>query len=1008
MNGMSVRKALKWLCCLAVMWSAVATQGKESVRQPRLAVIITGEHQDAEFEVLQTLIEADLFRTWAGELLERKELGTILNEQVLNRIRGDESLDLGRLLNVDFLLLVRLQTSDTAIKQVHCTINSFPDTAVVAQFSLNRDAALPSLAKRITVRASRAIGQHKREQNNLYVSIGNFLYDDPFSRYEKVSDDLHRRLRGKLRSHRRLVLAERMFPSQLLTEFQLTRSGLTNLVEVNLNAAPSDLLIIGEFKPAQVQPIVGKDIQLEFQLRLISPTGLFVSVQKKSTVDGTDIEKVASWIETVVTRLVDLLPTKLTREVPQTSSHEEFQTLKQQAFRLLPDSPKEDLNFHSNGSYRGSRQFGKTHVLRQALRGMENAMLFCGDDTQLMVGAGVTLHGLSRNQSRGEKNGQARTEIFSAGFDYLETALLLESNENTRGVCYETVCNPVSWKLLPKRTAALAERMVHQGADGGWFPHHIKWAKIYLSRHTDNPDDNVHLDEKINLFRREATSKHIELDTLFSLYTTIDVFFMKNRSNESIVLRSTAFAEELIAAESTFLQALGHYLRSRLYFYAANKDVRCLSHIRQLVELIPAMHRECGQEFIDTSLSYCIYGILREYKMVVQHYQLKDDTLDLYEAYTVHQVAIGNFHSSSIEYCIGELLPYLHSEGRSDVALRLVFRLLEHYNTGGSADFNRMSLARWHNHLRQTTNPQPQIKLSRLTQIELPEGEANTRIKKILHARGQIWSLRCDRYLQDRIGEVFVMPIDAIRAERVQQVKGVATDIAASDNLIAVSTIDRGLYLFDERAIESSHFEPEASSLPSQMVRTVASDGAIFYLGMPGKGYYHVYTLDPEAGTVRDTESKLSYHAYYQTMYDPKAGRLKVQTWKERTFVGGGQRLHLKREPFGFYSKPRRLAVHKSTVSTDKGETLFEFTGFDLNHVYDFVLWRKHLVFATGNGLYVAAPMSNQLRCVMNDLELEVYSLCPASDGLFIGTNRGLHRLSAALFDEIIDASVHR
>ena len=62
--------------------------------------------------------------------------------------------------------------------------------------------------------------------------------------------------------------------------------------------------------------------------------------------------------------------------------------------------------------------------------------------------------------------------------------------------------------------------------------------------------------------------------------------------------------------------------------------------------------------------------------------------------------------------------------------------------------------------------------------------------------------------------------------------------------------------------------------------------------------------------------------------------------------------------------------------------------------------WQDRLIFATGNGLYVARPGTDKLTCVLSELDLEFSSLCSVGDELFIGTNRGLYRLDAKLFAE--------
>jgi len=121
--------------------------------------------------------------------------------------------------------------------------------------------------------------------------------------------------------------------------------------------------------------------------------------------------------------------------------------------------------------------------------------------------------------------------------------------------------------------------------------------------------------------------------------------------------------------------------------------------------------------------------------------------------------------------------------------------------------------------------------------------------------------------------------------------------------------------------------------------------------------------------------------------YDKSANRILAQTWDNRFYETNGTR-------WTFVRTPVRDAIHRVTVA-DAKKPIFTNIGFELNYVYDFALWQDWLVFATGNGLYVSQPGTDKLTCVVNELDLEFFSLCPVGDKLFVGTNRGLHRIDA-------------
>lgn len=777
------------------------------------------------------------------------------------------------------------------------------------------------------MRAFRKINVDARgnDQGKLHVSIGSFLYDDPFERFTTFSDELHELLRKQVATNPHLVAAERSYPSHLLHEFQLGRAGLTKTVAASLAAPPSDVLIVGKFEPSRDQPLKGKSVEMSFVVRLLSPTALFPAKELRFTTSGPDAAQAAEHIEPAIRQIVESLGDKPPRRSGNHQSDEEFVTLKQQAFRLMPYPPQDDGNFHSRHGYCGCFQHAaKPHVLRRALRAVENAMLFLGDDTQLLVCAGVLLEGLSDAVRWSEGRGNTNSEpcprervLLEASFDYLENALLLESNYNTRGVCYQAT----TWRdrpLLPERVTAMAERMAREGTEGGWFPHQAKWGWIWLARLA--PD----METKIEHFR-QAADQNVEPDTLLNLLDTIDSQLLEHPKDEGVAEHAAGLADDLVQRNSAFHQALGQYLRSRVGYFADQRDLRWVRHLRRAIDLIPAMNAEHGQAFVRCNLSYRLYSMLQARFGISGQAELTGETFELFETYATKQTEIGNYRSSSLAQVILLLLPAMSKQGRHEAVSRLLSPLLEHYTHGGSADFERMRLARWQDHLRQTIAPEPRLRRDQVQQVSLPTVDRSTRIKKLIHARERIWLLRCDYWLQDRHGELFSLPAGATKAARVTDVRGVVTDVAASTDRFAVATIDQGLFLLNGTPGSARQLKPDNSPLPSERIRTLASDGRCFYLGLFGKQFYHVYQLDPQENTLRDMESKISYHAYYQTKYSQAEKRLAVQTWDERTFDDDGQMLRLER-------KPLRDAIHVTTITDSTGQTFFQHEGVELNY----------------------------------------------------------------------------
>jgi len=90
----------------------------------------------------------------------------------------------------------------------------------------------------------------------------------------------------------------------------------------------------------------------------------------------------------------------------------------------------------------------------------------------------------------------------------------------------------------------------------------------------------------------------------------------------------------------------------------------------------------------------------------------------------------------------------------------------------------------------------------------------------------------------------------------------------------------------------------------------------------------------------------------------------------------------------------------KDAVVTRDGVEEFRYHGFALNFVFDFAVWQDAFVFATGNGLYAAHPGTNNLRCLLSEPDLLIFSFCVLKDKAYLGTSKGLYVLNAALFKQ--------
>ncbi|MHC4176978.1 MAG: hypothetical protein ACYSWU_05705 [Planctomycetota bacterium] len=999
---------------LALQSHGFAEEDRSTARNPssrRLAILVGSDREaSVDADKLQALLEAEFFRSWKGTMVERSQIDALLDELRLNRagLAAQDRIRLGRMLKADFFLLVRIAPASVA-----AVVNRFPDATVLSDVEYEDYLNEASLAKRIAVHAIKAINQDARDKSKWYVSIGSFLYDDPFNQYESHNDTLHQLLRKRLAKHANVVVNERYFVSHLLEEFTLARAGLTTGVSANVGAPPSDVLIIGDYRPVDLQKLDRRDAKLKFRVQLLSPTGLFPKREISFTIKGQDLPSAVSRIDAALMELAAEPSAPSARRAAGSHNEAEFNAIKQQVFQLLPNRPKHDGNFYSKNSYRGPWQGGMQTDLRPALRAVENAMLFKADDSQLMVCAAVALWGMLDDElSRVYRGRPIDLEQFppkekarikrmaTASVDYIENAYLLDPNENTRGVYCHWLAKTYPIHLR-QRARAMAEHIVDSGARGGWAPHQTTNALYYLLRHSDDLDDMT--DRFLSFAGNRDVNDRDHLRKVSDLLGFIQRYLQQHKEDAEITRKGALFASRLIDSDSAFLRFLGHYQRGLIYYHSESKNPKCLSQFRAMIDLIPAVYEEYGKDFHRCNSAVDILNILDHYTKMKDDRGLSDESFSLCKTYAASHLRIGNYGSSSLTSCLSILLPHLDRRGEYREGYRLLAEFLDGYTWSGSADFTRMELARWKNKFWFELDGTPRLDLTELRRIDLGSTGATSRIEKLLHAFDKVWVLQSGGSFRGKSGWVFSLDVEADTAARLAGTGGTATDIAASSEFLGVSTAGGGLLLIDGKTSDTVRYSRDNSTLPTNNVRTICSDGREFFVGLQekGGGLCRFYALDPVEKRFRNCHLGLSFHAYYQTKPglgpDPKSP-ISLQTWRSRTLREGSRHLR-------YTCKPQRLAVHSASVTEQSGRQLLEYEGVDLNYVYDFTLWHEQLVFATGNGLYVGEPGSNAISCILNELDLSIYSLCPVGEYLFVGTNKGLYRIDSASFLNVLPAS---
>ena len=997
------------IATLQALGNAVAAPPEK--RGPRLAVIVEAESNSAiDADILQALVEKELFENWQGVLLERTQIKTILDELKLSKQNpgGRRPLQMGKLLNVDYLLYARAND-----KVIRVSIDKFPAGAVLNEARFEASLGAEALARQSAITAIRSIEQDTLDASTIYVSIGSMIYADPFRRYEKFDETIHDMLREHLSKQPGVVVNERRFVSYLLREFELARSGVAQHTVTNLSAPASDLLIVADFRLAALQPVGQAKATLEFTVRILSPTGLAISRQLQFTALGDDTQHVVSAIEKgILPVLKDIRASGRIARRHQ-ANLDEYSALKKQAFSLLPSQPQEDGNFYHRNSYRGPGQVGSRAEMFRALASLENAMLFRGDDPQVLLATAAVLEGIvdleaySIERLPPERQKRIR-DIMNAALDYIESAYVLSPDDNARGFYHHAISRGFR-HVLPARTQRMARRMVDTAKAGNWHDHEVHESLRYLFGSLESFDEKSQLFLKLE--RQWRQEGHVNLRLIFDLAEAMQTHLLKHKEDLRLMVQGAAFADKLIASESPTIQGFGHWIRVTIYYFGESQNPQFVPHIRKLVDLIPAMHREYPDQFAGCSLQFRTLDWLREYEDFAKRKNLPDDVTDQYYRYVVNQLSIKHY-SAHLMPCFQRILPALEKKGDFADGYRLLTEYLEHYTAGGSADLDRMLLARWRNRFSRQLAKRKDLQLTQLSGVKLVsrDGSVGQAVKsnrawdgpahvtRLVYAFDRVWVVLTDQYRQYRLGQIFSFVPGAAEAQQVQTVDGVVTDLAASDNEIAVSTVNDGLWLLNKNGAKIAHYTAANSPLPGNIVCAVCSRDSAFLFAVAGKdGLWHMYNLEPRKGEIHDLNLALSYHSYYRIAPGaaPKEEAVVTESWSQRSWWDGTQRLKFRVEPV-------KHAVNKAVVVDAQGKTLFEYTGFELNYVYDFAVWGEHLVFASGNGLYICKPGSTRLRCILDELDLEAYALYPIDSRLFVGTNKGVFVLDAETFQSIV------
>lgn len=1007
MPRFSVSTSFIALCLLAALACGRA-RAQESAKSttggpaelPALAVLVHAEPGgEALGDPLRALLEAETTNRYEGAMLERAELATLLQEMKLSALLGgvakaETSMQTGKMNKAACLVVVRVSA-----KEVRVTVTGFPKTDILIEKTYTERLEAESLAGRIAGDALGAVRSRSRDTKTPYVSIGSFYCLDPHRRFFDFSRAAEADLRKQLGAEEGVRLMERMFPSDLLNEFNLTRGGMTVSKVTDFNAPPADLLIYAECTPQQNQDLNNPGILLDCAIKVISPTDLIASRTATASCRSNDIAPLIAKSKAMLLEAVAEARGKLAAGGVRGFSMQEFESFKKQAFRLMPSPPLEGGIFYRQQSYRGPGQSGPREELERALRMLECTSLFSGSDTAVLDCTAAVLYGLASYS--GKQSPAVKSALLAAATELTERAYHIESNWNTRSF----FVNHGLGDQRPEVVLKTARHILNSKDKEPWHRHEIDNAFERLL--VLEPD----WERRRIAFLEGAPAYEKRPDGVRSLFVVVQHLMGRMGGDKAIpeeIVGLDRFATGLITSDDPLLQAYGHFLGTEVAIarHKNKKDAAYaeafFAHYQACLELFPKLSQLYKQEFAQSNFSHMLGSSLTGQANFLALYGMGDGLRKIKEQYVVEILTSGDATRSNVSNVIRQLVPEWKDKHQEARAIEILKGFLARYDAGGSGDYDRMEFTRALR-LFQATVAKPDdrpLTLDRLRQIQFDDGKDGL-ITRLVALRHSVFGVRSQRSGNEMLGKAFRLSTGDTKADFLNQVKAEAVrDVAATEHYLAVGTHKEGIFLLNAENLEARQLTPANSALPGATVYLVGDAGSDFLLGIPDKDNILtlVYRLNPAAGQITATDAKIAGNQANME-WGIKAGANKTtvapQSWDSRTTTLDGKLLTLN-------VKPSRSPSMDVSVTTEDGQNLFQYQGIELTYVFDFMVWHGHLVFATGNGLYVAKPGSNELRLILCDSDLLFLSARAVDDQLYLGTSRGLYAMDTRLFTTAI------
>jgi len=981
---------------------------------PALAVLVQAKPGgEALADQLRPLLEAEVSRYWEGGLVERTNIDRLLKD--LNRVvtANVPPMQFGvRYLGSALIYILvfpdHIQLFLTGVPGAEAIFDKiYRDRLDAASLATRiasdvltglrwhrKDALIPSVAIGPTFCVNPQ-NPHPVYRGGKEVTEWYNLRVDPHPQFLAFGRGAETALRARLTANPDIHQVDRLFPSDLLHVATAEHPELRIEHYADFAAPPADVLVYAECHPQANQDLTAPAAMLECTITVLAPTNLFQTLQETFPCAANMPDTLADHAQRLTEKAVGLAADALFYHRYGGIWGPNFNAMKQLSFRLMPNPPRIDYAQHS-GNLQISTQLGTPDELTCALRMLECVLLSKGDDTQLLVCAGVVI---DRMASSGTMSAGMKNALFECRRVLFERAYYLESNENTCKFYADCFLAGSTTEPTPPALKA-ARQILNTRENGNWSPSSIERARLLLNSTAPSTDAQL---TRIMQDTADEQNKWA-LGTIGQYLTPYVLPKTNDAITESVLAASNRHAELLIRSDSPIFQYFGHLFAVQIACRREEQKTPTdptrdgTAHVQAILALLPELNAHAHLE-LHSLMSNPVHDLGRlisEYAALLEKRGVPFDKVALLEPLISQELAISVLPTDTIR----ELVTELQKRNQPQRALDLLTNCINQYKGQFVSDVARMQLVNEYNRLFFQLNKTKPLRLSQLTKVSFPDqGHDADEVTKLVASPFGIFG-RSQVSGDSTQGRVFLLRPHEAQITLLPQVKSASVlDLACTPRYLGVVTDTDGLILIDGATLTVRQCVSGNAALPNAHLRVICAVGDSFGIGVPvhENRFLHLYLLNPETQLVTDTGLQLIFRTGVEIVAS-QGGKFPVslQSWFSRFKLIEGQCIEL-RYPNTFN------AINTITVSTKSGEVLLKYHGFEMNYVNDFTCWQGYLVLATGNGLYISRPGTNTIRCLLSEPDLSLLSCCLVDDRLYLGTSKGLYILDAATFKASAD-----